>query len=122
MSIKILSDFKTSLIEFLDEMIAQFPNEGDFILSRVFIKDQFPILEIMKLFIEKLLPYKDLVKQRDENFFLNNDVLFRGIQNNKINHFKRLWKSNSLTDDDREIIFKWFDHLLNLVEQYTNSM
>lgn len=118
MTTKLLSDFKTSLIEFLDEMIAQFPEEGDLILSRVFIKDQFPIVEIMKLFVEKLLPYKDLVKKRDGNFFLNNDVLFKGIQNSKVNHFKKLWISTRLNDDDREVIFTWFEHFLNMSEQY----
>lgn len=118
---KILTEFKNALIQFLDEMILSFPHEGDLIVSRIFIKDQFPIEIIMNFFVSSLLPHKEMVVRRDEKFFLENDVMFKGLHNeDKVNHFKRLWTSPHLDSDEKEIIFKWFDLFLGFAEKYVN--
>ena len=41
--LEILNEFKTQLIVFLDELVAQFPTEGDLIVVRLFIANQLPI-------------------------------------------------------------------------------
>jgi len=118
MSQQILNDFKDSLIEFLDELIVQFPNEGDLIISRIFLKDQIPICDVMNLFIEKLLPHKEAIKNRNEAFFLENDVLFQGFRLEKVNYFKKLWMSDNLHEDDKETIFQWFEVFIKFSEKY----
>jgi hypothetical protein len=56
-SIEILLEFKNSLVTFFDELIDQFPEEGDLIMVRIFLKDQMPIENVMTIFINNL--YKD---------------------------------------------------------------
>jgi|UniRef100_A0A6C0KQ46 hypothetical protein len=116
--LQILSDFKTSLVGFLDELIQQFPEEGDLIVLRIFLADQVPTEEIMKTFCEKCLPLKDVIKRRDQSFFLSNNVLFEKIDQNKVNHFKKLWTSPKLDDDDRCVIWAWYDNFVALSEKY----
>jgi|APCry1669188879_1035177.scaffolds.fasta_scaffold09741_2 hypothetical protein len=115
---KILTDFRTNLVLFLDELIEQFPQEGDLVIARIFICDQIPITDIMLTFTKKVLPLKDMVKQRNAAFFLENDVLFENLSNTKVSYFKQLWSSNKLDADDRATIWSWFDLFISLAERY----
>jgi hypothetical protein len=120
--IEILKQFKNALISFLDELIVQFPEEGDLVIFRIFIKDRIIISNIMNYFVQKILPLKKMVEERNEDFFLNHCSLFEDIQNdtqkNKVNRFKKLWRSNCLDEDDRIVIWKWFDSFMFLTEKY----
>ena len=115
---KILTDFRTNLVSFLDELIEQFPQEGDLVIVRIFICDQIPITDIMHTFTKKVLPLKDMVKQRNAAFFLENDVLFENLSNTKVSYFKQLWSSDKLDADDRATIWSWFDLFISLAERY----
>ena len=116
--LKILGSFREQLISFLDELIEQFPEEGDLVVSRIFLKDQVPIAEIMDYTVENLLPLRHKVKNRNEDFFLNDGFMFCDIDESKVVHFKRLWKSNDLDIEDREAIWKWFDLFILLCDNY----
>jgi hypothetical protein len=119
--LQILTDFKKNLVSFLDELIQQFPEEGDLIVLRIFLNDQVPIEEVMKSFSEKCIPLKDVIKKRDESFFLNENVLFSKIDQNKVNHFRRLWTSPKLDNEDRNVIWAWYDAFILLAEKYIKS-
>jgi len=115
-----MQEFRHQLVVFLDELIEQFPHEGDFVLIRIFIKDQIPVADVIGRFIRDLLPLKEQVKQRDELFFLHNTILYTGtsLAKDKINHFKDLWLSNQLDDNDRDIIWKWMDVFISISGRY----
>lgn len=121
MSFKILSEFRQKLISFFDELIEQFPEEGDLVVLRIFIGDQVPIIDIMNTFIVKLLPLRNMVKTRDEKFFLENEILFQKIDPTKVSYFKHLWMSDKLDEDDKIVIWKWFDLFVSLVDKYQLS-
>ena len=116
--IAILRQFKKGLVSFFDELIAQFPLEGDLVLVRIFIKDQAPIVDVMNHFIQHLLPLKTIVLERNSDFFLKNNVLFEALDKGKVNHFKRMWNSGSFDDQDKETIFRWFESFISLSEKY----
>lgn len=119
--IQILIDFKTSLVNFFDELIEQFPEEGDLVVIRIFLNDQVPIADVMNTVIAKLLPLKELVKKRDESFFINNNVLFDKLDKNKVNHFKKLWRSDKLDAEDRKVIWQWYDLFISLTEKFQKA-
>lgn len=118
----IMKNFQTNLIIFFDELINQFPQEADLVIARIFLKDQVPIADVMNYFCLKLTPLKPLVTKRDEKFFVENNILFEDLQKSKVNHFKKLWRSGLLDDEDKETIFKWFDTFLFLAEKYQKSL
>lgn len=114
----ILNQFKDALVKFFDELISQFPEEGDLIVMRILLADQLPITEVMDYFITDLLPVKDIVKSKDEAFFLNNTTgFFDKLSGKKVNHFKKLWRKID-DKEDKEIIWKWFNSFLCLTERY----
>lgn len=115
---QILHKFKQGLLSFFDELIEQFPQEGDLVIIRIFINDQVPIEDVMEHFINHILPLKPIVKKRDDKFFLDNHVLFQELTKSKVDYFKKVWQSNALDSDDREVCFKWFDMFIMLAEKY----
>lgn len=124
--IEILKQFQNTLISFLDELIVQFPSEGDLVIFRIFLKDRVPIVSVMNYFVQKILPLKKMITERDEDFFLNHCMLFESVDSTdkkgKINHFKKLWRSESLDDDDKRVVWEWFDSFIFLGEKYQKSI
>lgn len=115
------SKFKTSLIQFLDELIEQFPTETDLIFVRFALSTIDPDTVITH-FIQKILPFKDIIIAKDDEFFLDNSFdFFENVNKSKVNHFKCIWKSSRLDDEDREIIWKWFETFVQIAEKYTGN-
>jgi hypothetical protein len=117
----VLIQFKTALTLFLDELIVQFPLEGDLVICRIFMKDQIPIETVMTNFVHKIMPLKHMVTSRDEDFFLNHCTILdtgTGVSQGKISRFKTLWRSESLDADDRHIVWQWFDSFVLIAEKY----
>lgn len=119
--LELLIQLKTQMVNFLDELIESFPREPDFVIFRIFVKDQIPIADIMNYIAVKLVPLQDMIKARDESFFLNNNVLFEKFDEKKssrVNHFRRLWMSPNVDKEDKTIIWQWFDSFIYLAKKY----
>lgn len=118
-SAQILTILKNELTLFLDELIDMFPEESDFVIFRFFLKDKIPILDIMRYIDENLIPLQDKVKARDESFFLTENIqLFKGTDVDEVDRFKRIWTSDRLDDDDRAILWTWFDHIICVANKW----
>ena len=113
--------FRDHVIEFLDELIEQFPQEADIIICRIFIKDQISPVYITESFADSLIKYQDIIKDRNEKFFLDNDNLFSYFEGGKVLHFKKIWQSDRLDDDDRETMWSWMDSFILLARKYDEA-
>jgi hypothetical protein len=119
--IELLSQLKTQMVNFFDELIDSFPEEPDFVIFRIFIKDQIPITDIMNYISVNIVPYQEMIKKRDSAFFLNNNILFEKLddhKNSKVNHFRKLWLSSKVDEEDRRVIWAWFDSFIYLANKY----
>ena len=90
---KLLEKFQKSLVTFFDELVEMFPNEKDFILIRILVKDQIPSTQIMSYF-EMVMLNKEItssIECRDDDFILSN-VLFSKISKSDV--FKNLWQNS----------------------------
>ena len=121
-SLQILTEFKKNLVKFLDELIDQFPDEGDFVIFRVLVNDQLPTQEIMNHFITTILPHKAIIKARDDKVFTEMNILYFGMDKSKAGAMKRIWRSPRIDAQDREVIWKWFESFIFLVEKYQKAM
>ena len=117
-TIDVLRLFKDNVIKFLMALIEILPREGDLIMLRVMFETQIPVEAAMQIFSSRILPYADMVRNKDERFFLEGTDLFDGLQREKVSYFKDLWLSTALTADDKEQLWKWFRLFLNLAEKY----
>lgn len=123
---EIEKQFKNALISFLDELIGQFPQEGDLVIFRIFLKDRIAIGSVLNFCVLKILPLKQMIVDRNEDFFLNHCNLFDSLEidtkKDKVNNFKRLWRSKQLDTDDKRVIWEWFDSFIFLAEKYQKSL
>ena len=120
---EIISKFKKGLIAFLDELIEQFPQEQDFYLARIFIKDTIPIMDIITYFIKFVLPYKDLIMKRDKKIIIEKIFSIlngHGIKNNlsgdKINKYNKIF--DALTEENRNTVFTWAIFFIDQISEY----
>jgi len=104
----ILKLFKTNLIKFLDALIEQFPSEGDLAVLRVFLSEQIPIEDVLVIFSKRLLPYKQMIINKDEKFFIEGDDVFKGVSSDTVSYCKNIWLSERITAEDKEQIWKWY--------------
>ena len=119
-----LIELKKSLLDFLDQLHNSFPDEPDFVVFRIFVNDQIPIQDIMNYILVKLVPIQELVKKRNEEFFLNNNILFEDFDNAKtsrVNHFRNLWLSKNVDDDDRHAMWAWFEKFIFIAVKYSEA-
>ena len=113
---KLLERFQKNIVRFFDELIEMFPNEKDFILIRILVKDQIPSTQIMSYF-EMVMRNKEIIRsieRRDDTFILSN-VLFSKIINSTV--FKNLWEKH-LDNDDKEMIWSWVDCFKLMTTEY----
>lgn len=120
-----MKEFRNYLVQFLDELIEQFPNEPNFVIMRIFIKDQIPVEDVLGRFIRDILPYRKQAQDRDDNFFIDHPFLFLSDEDldnvggkDKINYFTELWKSDMLDETDRQVIWSWLDIFMEFGHKY----
>lgn len=77
---------------------------------------------VMQHLVDKLLPHKKKIENRDQKFFLKNKVLFAGLPDDRVDYYtKIIAKGNSISEDERETIWAYFDSLLALAEDYKKN-
>ena len=122
--LQLLNEFRIQIVKFLDELIDQFPEScAEFVIIRIFVKDQIPLADVLGRFISEVLPFKKVIKNRDSNFFLESRVIYDAVGGSQagadnVNQLKILWESERLDDEDRETIWKWMDLFVLLAERY----
>jgi len=115
---EILKLFRQKLIEFLDALVEKLPKERDIVVLRVLFSDQIPIEKAIEVFSSRILPYEDMVINKDERFFLECSDLFEGVKGDKVHYFKNLWTSPTFTEEDKEVLWQWFKCFLKLALKY----
>lgn len=124
--IDIMIDFKTQVTAFFDELIAQFPQEGDLVVMRLYIATQMDIAEAMNTFMLELNTNngysREAIKVRNEMYFLKYDINPNTNNKYKLSHFKSLWRSGQLDAEDKGVIWSWLDIFVILVDKYKSSI
>jgi len=121
----VLIEFKNNMITFFDELIDQFPNSGELIVMRIFLKDQIHIKNVIELTGYQLNKnqgiIRKMIKDRDEEFFLEENNFFDVLNETNIKNkfkFSSIWRSKRSDKEDKEIIWKWIDSFVFLTDKY----
>lgn len=116
---EILDYLKKNVIVFLDQLIYQFPSEGDLILFQLFLKSSVSSEKMMSYFTITFLPHSRYILEKNEEFFLTQFSTEDGKKyENKIAKFKLLWKQ--LDDENKEVMWSWFNNFLRIAEKYSS--
>ncbi len=110
----VASIFKTNVIEFVDVLIEHFEDEPKLVVGRILAASQDPI-HITERFIDAVLPYRDYIQSRDSTFF--DEINFGFFDDDTLHN---IWKSDTMTEDDRETVWSWFSVFIILCDKYQN--
>jgi hypothetical protein len=113
---RVITNFHTNIICFIDELIELFPSDVELILIRVLLKDNISPVTIIDMFVKEISCNRESIKKRDDNFFLNSK-LFETFDKSK-KHLEQMWKSHALDESDRQVVWQWFDTFIILADQY----
>lgn len=122
--IHVLTEFKNNLVTFFDELIDQFPDMGDLVMIRIFLKDQICIKDVIEMASYQLnkndQQIRKIVKNRNEEFFLEDNNFFDALtkQKDRVMKFQTIWRSKRLDNEDKETIWKWIDSFVFLIDKY----
>lgn len=122
--IHVLKEFKNNLISFFDELIDQFPDIGELVMIRIFLKDQVIIKDVIESVSYQInrndQQIRKIIKDRNEEFFLEENNFFDGLSNlpDKVLKFQTIWRSTRLDKEDKETIWKWIDSFVFLTDKY----
>ena len=120
--INILKEFKKQMTAFIDELIEQFPYKGELVIMRLFIANNMPVEDSIQKFSFKINDrnglIKNMVKNRNSDFFLKESVFDKIGKTDSNNVFKELWMAKGVDDEDRNVIWQWVDSLLYIVDKY----
>ena len=121
-SIELIGIFIKNIEEFLDTLINHFPKEHNFILLKILLNtNRINYDTLLTSFSSTLIPNKQLILDKNPDFFINGcNLIFKDINQHIIgtDTFKRVWLSPRLTEDEREILWRWFKLFLNISLEY----
>ena len=125
-SIKASQLLQEKLVCFFDELIEMFPNDSNFVIGRIMVKDRIPITEIVKQMTTYLLPEKDNIKSAVKNALSGNPAPFNDKVNQLFYKFGGADDAQAITykktfdnlDDESKIaIWKWLHVFTHLIEK-----
>ena len=116
---KLLSEeLKAQVLNLLDDLLEIFPEDFSMLAARLFFSDKVEAEPLMKGFVKYVLPWKEQIIGRQENYFDKNEYIFGDIDSDQVEHFRKLYKSPRFTPDDKKVVWDYFQIYLVLAEKY----
>jgi hypothetical protein len=115
---KTLQALKAQVLNLLNDLMEIFPDENDILLTRLFFETQADPQIIMDGFIKWVYPWKKKILEKNEEFFDRAERIFGPIDPGKIKRFKIMWKNGELSDDEKVIVWKYFEVYIKLIDKY----
>lgn len=115
---QLINKFHSCFLQFIDEFIEQFPTETNLHIIRAMVADVQTSYTLIESYVENILPSKDLIKARDEAFFLDESSGFSNLIDKNLLSLRNLWTCGTLDIDDKNTVWKWFDVFTMLAEKY----
>nr|QBK87208.1 MAG: uncharacterized protein LCMAC201_01100 [Marseillevirus LCMAC201] len=118
---KVLGQLRDQVLNLLDDLLSICPNEPDVLLARLFFENQVNPETLMLGFVKWVYPWKGYIKEHNEMYFEENEHIFGPLPVDKVQYFKDKIKDGTFDDDDKEIIWQYFEVFISLIEQYNKT-
>ena len=118
-------DIKNTILELIgdlkDNIFESEEEKGDLMLVEFFFKRMHPE-RVIDHIVSHALPHKNKIKNRDINFFIENRKIFAGLPEDRIDYYcNMIAVGEKLTDEDRQVIWSYFDTFVALAESYRKT-
>ena len=115
-------DAKTTILELIrdlkDNIFSTEDEQGDLMVVEFFFKRMHSEM-VMEHIIKNILPHKTKIDGRNISFFLDNRAIFAGLPADRVGYYSDIISTGErLDDEDRQVIWEYFDTLVALAEAY----
>jgi len=109
--VDLVSDLKENVFTNTDE-------QGDMMLIE-FVFGQMSPDAIMQYGVKHILPHSKQIKDRNIDFFLNNEGIFTGLPVDRINHYRGIITERKRFDeDDEKVVWEYLDTIIGLLNLF----
>lgn len=118
-----LADLKIVMKEFIVDLRNIFTSKDeqrDLLIIQLFFEKMSPE-RIMHNMINKVLPHAQIISNRDTQYFIEHDSIFQALPSSRSKHYKEFWSGTggkSLSDNDKQAIWAYFDTIIEIVKSY----
>ncbi|ALX27588.1 hypothetical protein GMAR_ORF214 [Golden Marseillevirus] len=117
MATKFEDILKKEVLGMLDELLSVFAeekeNRADVLLVKLFFT-ALPSDKLMEHFVKHVLPHEKRILEREEKFFIENTSIWQGLPENKVKMVSEMWQKGRFTEEDKEMLWAYFDCFLEL--------
>lgn len=121
-----LTAFNTQIFSLVDELIEIYPEDTDFkkFQNTMLMLKKANARAISDLFYEHIYKYKEMIVNKNESFFLENDFTSQAIGTSTekfisiVTKLRQYW--TSMSDNTKENIWKYFNVFIILCERCNN--
>lgn len=114
---KVLKQLHQQVTNLIDDILTICPDERDLLSIRIFF-NLYPEIDLMEGFIKWVYPWKEHIMEKNEDFFKKNTHVFGPLPADKVAHLKTKLYDGTFDEQDKEIMWKYFQVFIRLVEKY----
>ena len=107
---ELISDLRAHVFTADDEYV-------DLLIVELYF-DKIDPKNLMRDMITRVVPHAAMISERNERFFLPHPVLFQELKADRIQHYKNFWKGAQLTSADKNVIWEYFDTILEITQNH----
>lgn len=119
---KYLKAFNTQLVNFVQDLVREYPKDGDLIIYGEGIETLVKVdsRTCLANFIQYVYPHKDEIMKEDDAYFMSYDISKHEHSTGELEKLsakiKKIWQ-NECTDETKKTIWKYFKVLMILSEK-----
>jgi hypothetical protein len=113
-------DIKNTQLEFiadLKENVFSGPIEQGELFTVSFFFERLHPERAMDHVVSHVLPWKKQIRKRDVHFFQNNKHIFEGLPADRVEYYSEKL-SKDIDEESRNVMWEFFDTMIELAEQY----
>lgn len=116
---------RTTLLEMIadiKENIVSSPADiGDMLMITYFF-EKMDSKTLLDRVVNGILPYKKQIMDHDVSFFIDQrEVVFKGLPKDRIEHFSQMLSGSSVSEENREVIFLYFEKLIEIASKFKRT-
>lgn len=119
---EILERLKQVILDMISDIkdnILTLPSEQDDIILVEFFFGRLHPETVSHHVLKKVVPHKEHIKARSEDFFRKNKFIFSGLKEDKVNYYEKVLSNpNRVNAEDKKIMWEYFDEIIRLSEEY----
>ena len=122
-----LKAFNTQIVNFSQDLLRQYPHDGDFIIYSEAIETLVKVnnMQCLTNFLKFVYPHKDMIMKEDDSYFLNYNVASHKGSTSEVvklsQKIKQIWEENCI-DATKKTIWKYFKVLIILAEKSVKDL